>query len=686
MRAFPHFFTFTQSAVTARLLPWMAFGWLAVLLVSCLPDSGDDQAEYKAYDLKSKDFRDVYDLQDKAMTDSLVQLFNNREPMIRYAAALAFASIKDTNYVDQLGELLKDDVAKVAEMAAYALGQTQHSSAEPMLIRAFRSDDTIGAYNAFNSAVLEAIGKCGTEEALKMLATISTYEKKDTFLLEGQSRGIYRFALRGIVHPNGTSTMVDYASRIGLPQSVRLIAANYLARAPGIDLTNYAYTLTRALESEKNPNIKMALVLAVGKTQSDRGEQLVSQLAVNDPDYRLRANAFRVLEGIGGGNAVSTAMEGIRDKHAGVSQIAARVLLRHASPDLATQLPNIAESDNLSPGTRATLFAAALKNMPFYYTVTADRVNSSLRTYYQNSKDPFEKEKWIMGLSYDPVNLTTILNYFEEQKNPYLKTNTLLNLDNTVQMAIDKPPSNFNRNTTLARIANFLMEALQSGDSGLIAAASELLVKRSEVFDRYITDESIFEGILPALNLPAEIEVYNSVSKALNTFFDRSIAAKLPEWNNPIDWELFLRLPDTVRMAIEMDIGEVRIGLTKNSHPGTVTNFVQLAMDQYYNDKLIHRVVPNFVIQGGCPRGDGYGSLGYTIRSELPPVYFDRGGVIGMASSGNHTESVQWFITHSPAMHLDGNYTNFGFVYHGMEVVHQTPPGTKIKRIKLLHE
>ena len=113
----------------------------------------------------------------------------------------------------------------------------------------------------------------------------------------------------------------------------------------------------------------------------------------------------------------------------------------------------------------------------------------------------------------------------------------------------------------------------------------------------------------------------------------------------------------------------------------------QPALDEAAAREAVYRIVrhsglvPNFVVQGGCPRGDGYGSLDYSIRSELPPLSYDREGLVGMASAGNHTEGTQFFITHSPALHLDGNYTIFARVVDGMDVVHQIQPGSKIESI-----
>ena len=118
--------------------------------------------------------------------------------------------------------------------------------------------------------------------------------------------------------------------------------------------------------------------------------------------------------------------------------------------------------------------------------------------------------------------------------------------------------------------------------------------------------------------------------------------------------------------------------------PATVANFINLTDENFYDRKYIHRVVPNFVAQGGCPRGDGYGSLDYTIRSELPDLHYDDEGYLGMASAGNHTESTQWFITHSPTPHLDGRYTIFGKVSEGMDVVHNLRIGDIIQDIRIL--
>jgi cyclophilin family peptidyl-prolyl cis-trans isomerase len=117
--------------------------------------------------------------------------------------------------------------------------------------------------------------------------------------------------------------------------------------------------------------------------------------------------------------------------------------------------------------------------------------------------------------------------------------------------------------------------------------------------------------------------------------------------------------------------------------PGSVANFITLALNKYFDDKYFHRVVPNFVVQGGCPRGDGWGSEDYSIRSEFLPHRYKTGS-IGMASAGKDTEGTQWFITHSPTPHLEGRYTIFAAVEEGMDIVHKIEVGDRIVSVEII--
>jgi cyclophilin family peptidyl-prolyl cis-trans isomerase len=128
--------------------------------------------------------------------------------------------------------------------------------------------------------------------------------------------------------------------------------------------------------------------------------------------------------------------------------------------------------------------------------------------------------------------------------------------------------------------------------------------------------------------------------------------------------------------------GKIEILLDVIETPLTTASFVDLARRGFYDGLTFHRVEPFFVVQGGCPRGDGNGGPGYTLRSEVSGRPYGRGAV-GLALSGKDTGGSQFFITLSPQPHLDGSYPLFGTVVAGMEVAEKIRPGDVIERVEI---
>ena len=130
--------------------------------------------------------------------------------------------------------------------------------------------------------------------------------------------------------------------------------------------------------------------------------------------------------------------------------------------------------------------------------------------------------------------------------------------------------------------------------------------------------------------------------------------------------------------------GTMKVEFFEKDAPKTVANFVKLAQSGFYNGLTFHRVLPDFVIQGGCPNGTGAGGPGYKIDCELTGgnQYHDR-GVLSMAHAGSNTGGSQFFICHSRknTSHLDRNHTCFGKVFEGLEVIDLIRQGDKIEKI-----
>lgn len=215
----------------------------------------------------------------------------------------------------------------------------------------------------------------------------------------------------------------------------------------------------------------------------------------------------------------------------------------------------------------------------------------------------------------------------------------------------------------------------------IAAGAPDYLVRKKAI--EYLGDKDLqkdFPGLPTSLEnmkakgkdrvLPYSPAFGTKLGQVLNTTADYTRAAS--------------RKNGSVRAVLTTDRGVFTIDLLPEDAPLTVDNFIKLARSGYFNGVLVHRVVPNFVMQDGDPRGDGNGGPGWSIRCEINMAPYGRGAV-GMALSGKDTGGSQWFVTHSPQPHLDGGYTVFGRVNDGgMKVVDSIARGDKIVRVKIV--
>jgi len=141
------------------------------------------------------------------------------------------------------------------------------------------------------------------------------------------------------------------------------------------------------------------------------------------------------------------------------------------------------------------------------------------------------------------------------------------------------------------------------------------------------------------------------------------------------------------RAAIETNRGNIDLELSPEFAPKTVNNFVFLAREGFYDGVTFHRVIGNFMIQGGDPTGTGSGGPGYRFEDEVRgnPLKHET-GVISMANAGPNTNGSQFFITHSPQPHLNGKHTVFGKVTSGMDVVNAIRQGDQISKVTITEE
>ncbi len=154
------------------------------------------------------------------------------------------------------------------------------------------------------------------------------------------------------------------------------------------------------------------------------------------------------------------------------------------------------------------------------------------------------------------------------------------------------------------------------------------------------------------------------------------------QWDGPPEMQIDPKKSYAVKIATNR--GDIELELYPQHAPITVNNFVFLTQAGFYDGVTFHRVIEDFVIQGGDPTGTGRGGPGYRFEDEVKdnPLTHER-GVISMANAGPGTNGSQFFITHSPQPHLDGKHTVFGRVVKGIDVVDAIRPGDTMEKVTI---
>lgn len=638
----------------------------AVLTIpACRSDAGKNI-------FQNKTLQTIYTLQNQRDTTGLLPYLKDKNPVYRKAAATAFASVQGPAAIEPLAALFDDPDEGIRSAAAYALGQIKDKAAEPILLKIYKTEKS----PMVRRDILEAMGKCGTTEGLTFITNLKI-GKQETQLLTGQAWGLYRFGLQNIVSQQGTARAIALIHP-DMPEKARFIAANYLSRTRGLDLNTYAAQLLQGFNTEKHLFTRMNLVLAMGKAVKPKILVLLTSLLTPgaNVDYRIKAHALRALRGFDYLTIRELLFNGLKDKNTNVSIAAAEFLLANGKSkdapsylDIALELPHWR--------SRATLLNAALKYADKEDKELKEKISQTIIDAFKKSQNNYEKAWLLTALGDDPANYEFVETQTFARKGTVVGSNginALVRMSRAVKQD-DKMMSLF---------TGIFQKAVASGDPALMSTAANILRNPEMTFKKYIKDTSFLNTAMNQCKLPEDIEAWLELRRTIDFFEDTKTAEdKLPVKNKPIDWQLVTSIAPDRQVKIKTTKGDIVIGLLVNESPGSVSNFVQLIKENFYKNNMVHRVVPNFVIQDGCPRGDGWGSPPFTIGSEVGPLYYDE-GCVGMASAGKDTEGSQWFITHSPTPHLDGRYTIFAKVISGMDVVHKIEVGDKVLEYELL--
>jgi cyclophilin family peptidyl-prolyl cis-trans isomerase/HEAT repeat protein len=599
----------------------------------------------------------IADFKDRRLTDSLISYLINRNSTYRSEAALALASVQDSAASLQLGTMLLEDPFQSARIhAAFALGQTGGNAAVNALIPALTDTNSLVI-----SETLQGLGKTIT---VRDLTSLLDFQPSDSIQEHGLVWGFYFAGLRGLADSIMTERAADF---LALPHStsVRLGAAHFFNRSANIKLIP-SQELIRVATEDTNPLVRMAATMALRKVAREEYLPAIKQILTTDQDYRVRVNAARVASTKSSNENDDLVLLALQDTNAHVAVAAAEGIQNDFKK--RNELLVLAHSTK-NFRVQSALYKTLLNGSP--------ALTHEIQEIYMKSSNDYHKASLLTTLSSDINAYSFIAKELIESKIPVIKTSAaqaLTILNRSHQFSEELKPV----------FADLYKNAILNADPSVIGIVSSALADSTLGYRSFISDYSFLQEVRNTLTLPKDYEAIKPLDQALAWFEGRKkpVAPK-NEFNHPINWTLVRSISKNQRVQVFTDKGKITLALLVEEAPGSVANFFDLMNQKYFDGRFVHRVVPNFVIQAGCNRGDGYGNEAYSIRSEFSVRRYEEGSV-GMASAGKDTEGTQWFITHSPTPHLDGRYTLFATVVSGMDVVHKIEVGDQIIRMVLL--
>jgi cyclophilin family peptidyl-prolyl cis-trans isomerase/HEAT repeat protein len=656
--------------------------------------------------------RRIATAQDARQTAALLPFLQSKNASYRAAAAEALASVQDRKAVPALLPLLRDASPAVRRAAAYALGQTGDSTAVAALAQRLAQPE---ANSLARRATFEALGRCVTKNSVNQLYTVKV-PGSDSATAPGLGWALYRASLRGLATPEVVR------------QAVTLLALPGARLAPARAGASAALTRMRGQDSTL-ARVALPVLVKVGASDPDyfvrencasvlgrvaRPAALAALLkASKDPDHRVRIAALRSLPT----NPISV-VSAVRRPGKAANEVVLQVKtkeadslrVRCAGRALSAPLPqesltaaewflktahDTTNSDNVMDWlryvagiefsakaathwrTRATLLQAALRHARAEQRAP---LADTIRRRYERTPNQYEKAALLTALSEDPSQFEFLAKEATLTTGPTVVPGTAL-------AALVSLRSN--KRFPAARQADFtaaLRRALASADVAQLATAAEAFGNAALVPAPQPEDLAALRQAQSKLTLPREIEAWLGLQQALDKLEKKPTPTPAPVGpasQHPIDWALVQTIPVGQKVQMTTTKGIIILELKVVEAPGSVASFVSLLKKHFYDDLYFHRVVPDFVAQGGDPRGDGSGSTPYNLRSEFSQLTYGAGAV-GLASAGKDTESCQFFFTHQPTPHLDGRYTIFAQVVQGMGVVQQLEIGDKMVRVELL--
>jgi cyclophilin family peptidyl-prolyl cis-trans isomerase len=603
------------------------------------------------------------------------------DPVVRTAAARAIGRIGDAGFLPQLITLIADQAPAVRTMAFFALGQTPSPAVLPVVAQALATETSPQA----KAAGLLALGRLGGEAELALteaaLAELPAAAAQATGFLLNKDSATWAV--------NDTLLSALAAAAAGREPAASA-AAFALSRYKGTWSDTAAAAVTASLRQAKSPPAQGLLARAVAKLKTDSARAALLGTLLPRTPLPAKVEILRALGNFADQDPVQSVLRRhTRGQNDQVRVQALQSLARvtAASDDLVAQVTRLTAASQpywLRQTALETLTALAPEKARALALSELNKTRSQLHraalAVLGAVKHADDLPRLAAFAGHTDVKVAGAA---LEALSAYEVSALPADAESTLRAAIGR------HDLVLTYIAADI--AKKAGLKVLAAdfAAAYAGFHRDDDFDARVA----ILGALELLGSPADLPllekalrdpvkpVAEAAAKAYMAITGVDVSDRIPARSivsakTPAP----AALHRAVRALVDLHTTKGVITLRMSpAAPLTAHNFVTLADRGFYNGLTFHRVLPNFVAQGGDPRGDGWGGPGYMIRDEFS-LQSHRRGSVGMASSGKDTAGCQFFINHSPNLHLDGNYTIFAHVVSGMDVADRLGISDKILR------
>ncbi len=659
---------------------------------------------------------------------------NDRSLKIR--AVLAAGRIGDSRAVPLLAAFVLDKDAEIAQMAAFALGEIESDAATVALAALLEDTEQPDQVRA---RAVEAAGKIAGANAESESVDVLRDRILDNLQFEfgrgiKQSREVVLFGITAVIRskPVGGDAAVS-RFLTNLDARIRLDAANALAR---LGSTQFNQQLKIMLVSDTEPLARANAARALGAAKDESAVALIIKAAVEDKDQRVRVTSVGALGRMANKEIASQLitraeklfLEYKKSKYKRPSETNELMVLASAIGNILKDsndksalgfLNKLSDAENgsssevevalirvspsgyaakkLIPGSNGQRTSAVAQAFSTFADAPDSVENNKLKLDFQktladflrlslngNSKsDKSAADVLSAYAAYNPQDLPEVSRTALKEDDVILRATAARVLgeeavkENSSEVAVllraayEKSKNDVLNDASLAVLGAIkkqilVLQETKKGNSELIDA-----VKDAANSPDYLVRRSAREI---AKEVGLELE-----EKSERVLFDEKGVSRVKR----ADYRRAFQR-EKAKAVLTTAKGKFTIEFYPMESPLTVENFINLAKAGYFNGLSIHRVVPNFVMQDGDPRGDGNGGPGWSIRCEINQLTYERGSV-GMALSGKDTGGSQWFVAHSPQPHLDGGYTVFGKVNEeGMNVVDMLVRRDVIERVEIV--